>query len=159
MPRQRAEQYRIGRGERGAENGGGGSGEPEKLPGGEGDEGRGEQRARHQDGEGESFPALELAGVHADRVGEEHQYERESGDHLEGRRVEREVHQPETPRAECDADQEKDGDLGQPGPLHHAREERRDQDHDPDQGEGGGERVEGHGEVCRGTGALRQRVY
>ena len=77
----------------------------------------------------------QLAEIHADRVGEEHQDQAQGGDHLERRRVERQVDQAEPGGPEHHAEQEEDGDLRQPGALDRAGEERRDQDDEADQGE------------------------
>jgi hypothetical protein len=142
---QRSQQHRIGAGQRRAEDCSRGSREGEKPPGGQRDERRRKQRARAEDEYREPPLQLHLTHVQTDRVAEQHQHQTEGGDHLQGRRVERQLHQLEPRRAEHGAEEQEDGDLGDAGPLHHAREERRDQDHEPDQGERRGEAFVGHG--------------
>ena len=85
-----------------------------------------------------------LADIHADRVAEQHQHQGERRDHLERRRIERELDQPEPGRAQRRAQEQEDGHLRQSRALDRAREQRRDDDDDADEGERGGEAFVGH---------------
>ena len=145
MPDEGAEQHRVGRGERRAEDGGRGGVEAEQQPGGERRERGGKQRPGPQDQCRETALLADLADVHADGVGEQHQHEAEGGDDLERRGVEGEVDQAEPRGAECRAEQQEDGDLRQAGALDRAGHERGEDDDDAHQGEEGGEAFVGHG--------------
>ncbi len=87
----------------------------------------------------------DLAHVHRDRVGEQHQHQREGGDGLERGRLEREVDQPEPGGTEQGAEDQEDADLRQPGAVDDAREQRRDQDDDADQRQCAGQVLGEHG--------------
>jgi hypothetical protein len=119
--------------------------EAKQKPGGERRDGGGEQRPRPQDQCRQAPLLADLADVHADGVGKEHQHEAEGGDDLERRGIEREIDQAEPRGAEGRAEQEEDRDLRQPGALDRARHERGEDDDDADQGEQGGEAFVGHG--------------
>ena len=101
---------------------------------------------------------LHFAGIHRDRVGEQHQHQGERRYDLDRLRLQREVHHAESRGSEQGAEQEEDGDLGKPGALDRSGEERGDQDHEPDQGEGGDKGLVGH-ELKYGvrSGGSRQR--
>ena len=123
----------VGRGERRAEDRRGAGRQPEQPPRRHRDERRRDERAGSQDQADECAVALHLADVHRDRVGEQHQDEAQRRNRLEDLGVEPEIHQPEPEHADDEAEQQEERDLGKPGALDDARQQRGD----ADEGEGG----------------------
>ena len=117
---------------------------PSSSQRGEREQRRRQQRPGAQNENGEPPLQADLADVHPDRVGEQHEHEAERSDDAERRRREAEVDQSQAGGAEHGADQQEDGHLRHSGPLDRAGEQRGDDDDDADEGEQCGEAVVTH---------------